>query len=189
MGRSNTNLEIEIKAWIRTSLPEIQRAIQKLKLERKKRRMLELNIIFDTPSLHLRRKDEIIRIRRVGKLSILTYKGPSKAARYKFREELECELDDADRMQLILARLGYYPVFRYEKFREEFHRPGQPGTITIDETPIGNFLELEGSPKWIDKTAKQLGFSPADYITQSYGSLYLTWCREHGIAPSDMLFR
>src|SRR5205085_2563351 len=142
----------------------------------------------DTPSLDLRRKGELIRVRRAGEVGVLTFKGPSKAGRHKTREELECEVDNPERMQLILGRLGYYPVFRYEKFREEYERPGEHGTITVDETPIGNFLELEGSPKWIDGTAKELGFSPADYVTQSYGSLYLAWCREHGIAPSDMLF-
>jgi adenylate cyclase, class 2 len=91
-------------------------------------------------------------------------------------------------MELILARLGHHPVFRYEKFREEYERPGQHGTITLDETPIGSFLELEGAPKWIDRTARQLGFSRADYITRSYGNLYLAYCREHGIIPSDMTF-
>lgn len=188
MAGPNTNLEIEIKLWIGTTLPDIRRAIRKLGFKRKKRRMLEQNIIFDTPALSLRGKGQIIRMRRAGKLAILTYKGRSKAGRYKSREELECELGNPDRMQLILARLGYYPVFHYEKFREEFERSGEPGIITVDETPIGNFLELEGSPKWIDKTAHQLGFSTTDYITRSYGNLYLAWCTEHGIAPADMVF-
>jgi adenylate cyclase, class 2 len=186
---TNTSLEIEIKLWIPTTLPQIRRAIKMLKFERTKRRILEQNIIFDTPGLSLRRKGEIIRVRRVGKRSILTYKGPPKGGRHKSREELECDVDDPDRMQQILERLGYHPVFRYEKFREEYERPGQHGTITVDETPIGNFLELEGAPKWIDKTARQLGFSRADYITRSYGNLYLAWCQEHGIAPSDMVFQ
>src|SRR5205814_2150225 len=131
---------------------------------RKKPRLRERNTIFDTPDLKLRRGGEIIRVRRVGKLGILTYKGASIAGRHKSREELECEVNEADRIQLILTRLGYSPVFEYEKFREEFQRPGRTGIITVDETPIGNFLELEGAPAWIDRTARQLGFSSADYI-------------------------
>jgi len=27
----------------------------------------------------------------------------------------------------------------------------------LDETPIGNFCEIEGAPRWIDATAKKLG--------------------------------
>jgi len=61
--------------------------------------------------------------------------------------------------------------------------------VLLDETPIGNFLELEGSPRWIDRTARRLGFSPKDYINRSYGYLYLAWCRERRIRPKDMVFK
>ena len=56
--------------------------------------------------------------------------------------------------------------------------PANPGVVTLDETPIGWFLELEGSPDWIDKTARQLGFSEEDYVILSYAALYLTYCNE-----------
>ena len=29
----------------------------------------------------------------------------------------------------------------------------EPGVIELDETPAGDFLELEGPPEWIDATA------------------------------------
>jgi adenylate cyclase, class 2 len=58
----------------------------------------------------------------------------------------------------------------------------------LDETPVGNFLELEGTPRWIGRTAKLLGFSQADYITGSYGYLHMLYCREHGLKLKDMLF-
>ena len=58
----------------------------------------------------------------------------------------------------------------------------------LDETPIGNFLEIEGRPKWIDRTARVLGFSAGDYITTSYGSLYRIYCRENGVSRKDMVF-
>ena len=59
---------------------------------------------------------------------------------------------------------------------------------TLDETPIGMFMELEGTPTWIDRTARKLGFGQPDYITASYGRLYLDWCREHGVKPGNMVF-
>lgn len=188
MDRHTNNLEVEVKLRIPGTLGEIRRIIKERGFERSKRRVFEQNTLFDTPDLKLRRRREVIRVRRVGSLGILTYKGVSILSRHKSREELETQVGDPDRLQLILARLGYYPVFRYEKFREEFERPGREGIITVDETPIGNFLELEGAPEWIDITARQLGFSAADYITRSYASLYLAWCEEHGLAPADMIF-
>ena len=58
----------------------------------------------------------------------------------------------------------------------------------LDETPIGDFLELEGPPRWIARAARALGRSPADYITASYGSLYLQHCQAKGVKPSHMVF-
>jgi adenylate cyclase class 2 len=86
--------------------------------------------------------------------------------------------------------MGYHPVFRYEKFRTEYaKRVANGGKVLLDETPIGNFLEIEGSPRWIDRTARLLGFASNDYITRSYGYLYLAYCRERRIPPKNMLFK
>ena len=57
------------------------------------------------------------------------------------------------------------------------------------DTPIGYYLELEGSRRWIDKTAARLGFSHDDYITKSYGLLYREHCETRGIKPTHMLFK
>ncbi len=185
---AKVNLEIEVKLAVPNGLSAMRRAIRALHFKPVKGRVLERNILFDTSDLQLRGRGEMIRIRRVRRLGILTFKGASIPGPHKSREELESEIADPDTMELILARLRLLPVFRYEKFREEFMRTGQHGTITLDETPIGNFLELEGRPRWIDKTAGELGFCGSDYITQSYGNLYLAHCRERGVRPSDMTF-
>ena len=58
-------------------------------------------------------------------------------------------------MDAILRGLGYSPSFRYEKFRAEW--AGGKGQVVVDETPIGNFCEIEGPSRWIDATAKKLG--------------------------------
>jgi len=91
-------------------------------------------------------------------------------------------------VEQILNEIGYYPIFRYEKFRTEYTKAPGTGKVLLDETPIGNYLEIEGSPRWIDRTAKLLGFSCADYITRSYGYLYLAYCRERRTQPTDMIF-
>ena len=48
----------------------------------------------------------------------------------------------ARQMDLILRALGYAPSFRYEKFRAEW--TDGKGQVVVDETPIGNFCEIEG---------------------------------------------
>jgi len=91
-------------------------------------------------------------------------------------------------MELLLARIGFQPVFRYQKYRTELSQPGKPGLATIDETPVGVFIELEGEPAWIDGAARVLGFSAGDYVTASYGRLYRDWCERHGVEPTHMVF-
>ena len=58
----------------------------------------------------------------------------------------------------------------------------------LDETPIGMWLELEGQPEWIDRTAAQLGFTAQQYVTESYGGLWLRYCEEQAIDRPNMVF-
>ncbi len=92
-------------------------------------------------------------------------------------------------MHRILEQLGYHPSFRYEKYRTEFvHSQSDAALVTLDETPIGDFLELEGPGEWIDQTARQLGFSPRDYVLDSYARLYVADCERRGMEPGHMVF-
>lgn len=89
----------------------------------------------------------------------------------------------------ILSRLGFEPVFRYEKYRTEYAPEERDGLATLDETPIGIFLELEGAPEWIDRKAAELGFTEAGYVTASYAGLYREYREEHPGSPEDMVFQ
>jgi adenylate cyclase class 2 len=153
-----------------------------------KRRVFEVNTVYDTPRLALRTASTLLRVRRAGPLATITYKGRPAVSRYKSREELEVEVSDPRIMGTILVRLGFHPAFRYEKYRTELRQPGLRGIATIDETPIGVYVELEGTPAWIDRAARRLGFAPRDYVNLSYAQLYLEWCRRRRIRPSDMVF-
>lgn len=180
--------EIEIKLRLNGNINETRRDLQEAGFRVSKSRVYESNVLLDTSNRTLRSHGKLIRVRRVGAHSLLTYKGPSELGKYKKRHEIEVPLTDAFGLEQILNEIGYHPIFRYEKFRTEFAKPPNTGKVLLDETPIGNYLEIEGSPRWIDQTARQLGFSPADYITRSYGYLYLSYCRERRSAPKDMLF-
>lgn len=179
--------EVEIKLRME-SVEHARQVLGRVALPVLRPRVFESNVLFDTPERELRRRGVLVRIRQAGEKSWLTFKGASEAARHKVREELETSLGDPEAAQTILERLGLLPAFRYEKYRTEYGTPGDDGAVFLDETPIGIYLELEGTPAWIDRTAARLGFSQGDYITSSYGRLYAQSCEREGRAPADMVF-
>jgi adenylate cyclase class 2 len=86
-----------------------------------------------------------------------------------------------------LGTLGFSPTFRYEKYRAEWS--DGKGHVVIDQTPIGDFGEIEGPAKWIDRTAKNLGIKSSDYITSSYAELFFAWKRAARSPAMEMTFR
>jgi adenylate cyclase class 2 len=185
---SQTAREIEIKLVV----PNAEAAASLLEgagFRVSEPRVFERNTVFDTPGQALRSAGALLRVREAGAAMILTYKGPAEeGSKYKSREEVDLRLADAGAMSAILDRLGYEPIFRYEKRRTEYRRDGELGVATLDETPIGVYLELEGDPEWIDRAAESLGFGEHDYVKASYGRLYLEWCASRGITPGHMTF-
>ena len=185
MTHSPTETEIKLAV---PNLRAARRLLRTAGFTVSRRRVFESNIIFDTPRLTLRRSSTLLRLRQAGGLTTITYKGQPAVARHKTREELELTVSDPTTMDAIFERLGFRPVFRYEKYRTEYRQNRGAGMATLDETPVGLYLELEGSPHWIDRTARQMGFGEQDYITSSYGRLYLDWCRINRVKPSNMVF-
>jgi hypothetical protein len=59
----------------------------------------------------------------------------------------------------------------------------------LDKTPIGDFGEIEGAPRWIDKTAKALGILPQHYLTDTYAGLFFAWKRRTRSPAKEMTFR
>ena len=152
-------------------------------------RQFEANTLYETKDGSVARNGMLLRLRQVGEKAVITWKGPGVPGPYKSKPELETTIGSAQTLHQILGHLGYQPSFRYEKYRTEFMRAGDDrGVVTVDETPIGHFLELEGTGAWIDATAAKLGFSPADYVLDSYGRLYLADCERRGVEPGNMVF-
>jgi len=185
MRRGTHEIEIKLAA---PGVAATRRLLRKAGFRVARRRVFEANTVFDTANRALRRRNLLLRLRETPGADTFTFKGPPVAAKHKTREELEVTLASAGTCGLILQRLGYHPAFRYEKYRTEFRLPRTSGVATLDETPIGVYLELEGSPRWIDRVAHLLGFREQDYITASYGRLYLEWCAARKIEPGHMLF-
>lgn len=184
---AGVNREIEIKLRVR-SVAAARELLKRAEFNAAKRRVFETNVLFDNPARDLLAGRCLLRIRHAGGRSLLTYKGAPAGGRHKSREEIETPLTRPETLELILDRLGFEPVFRYEKFRTEYRLGNASGLVTLDETPIGVFLEVEGAPGWIDSVAGALGFAERDYILASYATLYREHCRDLGVAPRNMVF-
>jgi adenylate cyclase class 2 len=149
-------------------------------------RRLQHDCLLDTAAGQLRDARSILRVRHEPDTSFLTFKGPVQPATMKLREEIETAVPDAAALLSILESLGYRVWFRYEKLREEY-RYGD-AIIAIDETPVGTFVEIEGSEDSVTRGATALGRGPADYVLASYRTLYVEQRTRAGLPVGDMLF-
>jgi len=165
-------LEREIK--LRFETPEAARtAILRAGATPVRCRRLQEDCLLDTADETLRRHRCVLRVRVESGRSVLTYKGPVQPSLVKARVA-------------ILQQLGFQTWFRYQKYREEFALDDV--IVTVDETPVGTFVEIEGGDRGIHETAEVLGRGPSDYLLDSYRRIYLRHCEECGVTPADMLF-
>lgn len=176
--------ETEIKFLVE-DLAELQAKLRAAGFREETPRTHELNVLYDRAGA-LRRKGEILRIRKYGEKWKLTHKSKGTAGRHKVRIETETPVADGEKLAHIFARLGFKPAFTYEKYRSEWSDGG--GHVVLDETPIGAVAEIEGTAEWIDRTAKRLGIEHAQYITKSYAELFAEWKRRTGSRAAEMTF-
>jgi adenylate cyclase class 2 len=150
------------------------------------RRLLD-DVLFDTAEGHLRQAGTALRVRRDGTRACLTFKGRVQPGPVKAREEIETAVGDAEVAEALLRSLGFRRWFRSQKYREEYVLGA--AQVTVDDTPIGVFVEIEAPPAEIARVAAQLGRSAAEYCLESYPRLYVRWCERHGLTPGDMTFQ
>ena len=177
--------EVEIKFPIR-DVKALSKQLRQQGFRIKTKRTHELNVLYDRPNGSLRRRGEVLRIRKYGDQWIFTHKAKSRDARHKSRVELETQVRDGKSLADILRALGLQESFRYEKFRTEW--TDGTGDVLIDETPIGNIGEIEGPARWIDRTARSLGIERQDYSTKSYVEMFLDWKRKTASKAANMTF-
>lgn len=152
----------------------------------RKGRRLQSDVLLDTRQRELSAQSQVLRVRIEAGRSFVTFKTPAEHPTMKLREELETGVADGERLITILERAGFHIWFRYEKYREEF--VFDDVVIAVDETPIGTFVEIEGSDRGIASAARALGREPADYIIESYRALFVRFCQQGGLPATDMVF-
>jgi adenylate cyclase, class 2 len=181
----STPLEREIK--LRFESPQAARAaVAAAGATPLRPRRLQSDVLFDTEQRVLSARGQVLRVRIEAGHSYVTFKSPAEHPTLKLREELETGVDDGERLVTIFLRSGFRIWFRYQKYREEFARDDV--IIAVDETPVGTFVEIEGSDRGIVAAVDALGRGPADYIVESYRALFVRHCNERGIPAGDMVF-
>jgi adenylate cyclase, class 2 len=128
----------------------------------------------------------VLRVRMESGTSVLTFKGPVERSAMKLRKEIETTAGDGTVLLRILEALGFHIWFRYQKYREEFALPEV--VVALDETPVGTYVEIEGSERGIAAATEALGRRPSDYMLDSYRGLFLQYCTERGLPATHMLF-
>ena len=177
--------EIEIKFRV-DDVKALNRLLRESGFRLLTRRTHEMNTLYDLPGQVLRKRGELLRLRKYGLDWVLTHKAKGKAGRHKTRVETETGVTDGAKMEAVLRALGFAPTFRYEKFRAEWG--DGKGHVVVDETPIGNFGEIEGPARWIDRTAQVLQIPRSHYITATYTELFFQWKQQTGSPANEMTF-
>ena len=179
-----TEIEIKLRIENRTRLiTDLERVGARILHERE----FEDNQLYDFPDGTLRGGGAMLRLRTLSQGALLTYKeSPRVEGGAKVRDEIEVSISEGPPLAVILGRLGLIRGFRYQKYRTTYEYG--PLHITLDETPIGLFAELEGPKPDIDAMAKKLGFEPRDYLAASYRDLFLSAASDAERQTDAMLF-
>jgi adenylate cyclase, class 2 len=178
--------EIEIKFRV-DDIRALTRRLRASGFKLVTKRTHEDNTLYDLPGETLRKRGELLRLRKYGSSWLLTHKAKGKVTRHKTRVETQTGVEDGEQLRKILEALGYAPSFRYEKFRAEWS--DGKGHVVLDETPIGFFGEIEGPARWIDQTATSLGIGHDSYITDTYAGLFFKWKQRTRSPANEMTFQ
>ena len=186
-------VETEVKIVV-SDVAEFRERLELLHPTPVSARHFEDNFVLDYPDAQLRSQSCLLRVRKTQDMESVTFKGPPQPSQlFKSREELETRVGSADIVLAICERIGMKVWFRYQKYREEcLIRPAgeeaQEVHLALDATPIGNYVELEGSETGIRMVAALLGFKESQFLRDSYYSLFLQFCRRRGNEPGHMVF-
>lgn len=174
-------VETEVKIRV-NDLAEIEQRIAGAGGMLAKPRVYERNVRYDDAAHTLTGAGKVLRLRQDERIR-LTYKEPMEGMS---RTELEVTVSDFDTADLLLRRLGYSPVWLYEKYRTTYTLAGCE--IVLDELPFGAFIEIEGEPGAIEQAIAALGLAAAPRIVASYSELFARLKERLGLDFRDLTF-
>ncbi|MCX6707691.1 MAG: class IV adenylate cyclase [Candidatus Woesearchaeota archaeon] len=170
--------EIEVKIKI-DSIEDIKKKLRKLG-GKESERIFEDAEYFDFEDDRIKKKDSVIRLRN----GVLAFKGPARTSNMMDREEIEIKVDEK-KMKEIFLKIGLKPRKVIQKYRTTFMFDNGKGEVVVDETPIGDYIEIEGTEEFIFSMTKKLGCTPKDHIVKTYGYLAREFYGAKGIKTDD----
>lgn len=187
MSENHPNSKPNVERELKFSLGEmnaLRERLGELEAERLSTSQLEDNWLLDRDS-EMQRTGCVLRLRNDGQGAVVTFKGPPTfEGGVKIRTEHESRVDSLEKMQNLFESLGYLPVRRYQKMREEWRLGGV--IIALDHTPIGDFVEFEGVGA--ETVARRCGFPEEEAEQRNYLGIYDDYLKENPEAPPDMVF-
>lgn len=158
--------------------------------------IVEQNSIFDSEDGSLRTGGVGLRVRVEhmpedggAARATMTFKGRiDPRSDVKSREELEVVVSDADRVEDILARIGFVRILYFEKRRDRWRIDGC--SVELDEPAgLGCFIEIEGpTPEEVHAVRDRLALKPDDYVGSSYAKMLLDLAEESGMDEASFSF-
>lgn len=178
--------EIEVKFLLKDYSALMQK-ISDLQLPCSQERIHEFNLRYDLPDGSLVAKKQVLRLRKDTQAR-LTFKGPGIMEQDVLtRKEIEVVVSDFDATNRLLEALGYQVIMMYEKFRANYLMDKL--VLSVDETPLGLFIELEGeSPAQVHRAADALGVDWDARINLSYSALLNIFNQSTGHTFRDLNF-
>ena len=127
----------------------------------------QVTVFFDFPGNSIAAAKNLLRLRKTGDKTLLTFKKFVESGPAKVRDEYEVVVSDFDSMRLILESLGLSPTKRMEKHRTSYTLKSGV-EVDIDKyageySHIPELLEIEGKDvETVHLHAKLLGFQPVE---------------------------
>jgi adenylate cyclase, class 2 len=168
---------------------------KKYKLDKKQRERVVLALkgsgavfageVFEENFLHkggdLKEKAAVLRVRRIGETTILTYKEKVREDMdIKHRIEYETKVSDVEATEKIIQSLGFILNVIYEKRRKTWHF--EDVEVVLDELPFGLYMEIEGTADAIEKAEKKLGVGDLEPESRGYPRLTIA----HGVQVGEI---
>lgn len=137
----------------------------------------EENILFSNDELIA--GQAVLRLRRIGARTILTYKQKVKSdSAAKHHIEYETEVADFGEISSIFRSLNYRAVLVYEKLRRTWNF--RDVEIVLDTLPFGEFMEIEGALSAIAEAEMFLGAEDFEAVPETYPNLTMKFGTKNG---------
>lgn len=148
-------------------------------------RHLERNVVLDDPGRTLFKRSALLRVRQADKITMTVKRIPENivSGKAKVYIEHETEVSDFNETVSALEVLGYLPVFRYEKVREEWMF--EKCVICLDLLPFGSFVEIEGTEETILSCADKLGLDYSSACKKTYHELNKAYRAQAGLEADE----